>query len=79
MITSLKPDFASSPEKFSDFLSYLPGDLALKTGRDFCFFLLLSPFPDKQSTKKPGKFSGKEIRDENSKISGNFRSAAFLT
>ena len=49
-------------------------------------FFLVSPFTRKRSTKTRKQISGKsrskirgKIRDENSKNSGNFRSATFLT
>ena len=61
----------------------LPGNFALKNGRDFGDFLFLSVSHEtkhenssKQSGKIPSKIRGK-VRDENSKNSGNFRSANF--
>ena len=63
------------------FSSNLPGNFALKNGGDFGEFFLAS-VPTKRGMKTSQKNSGKirgNIRDENSKNSGNFRSATSLT
>ena len=67
------------------FFSCLPGSFALKNGRDFGDFFLVSVSDEtkhEKSLKKSGKIRSKirgKIRDKNLKNSGNFRSATFLT
>ena len=67
------------------FFSYLPGNFALKNGGDFWWIFSGLRFPRNEARKileKFGKIRSKirgEIRDENFKNSGNFRSADFLT
>ena len=52
--------FACSPETLGwIFFSCLPGNLALKKGRDFWVNFFWSPFPTKRSTKTPQKIGGK--------------------
>ena len=61
-------------------------EFCIEKWRGFSVSSFWSPFPTKQLTKNPLKNSGKiqskvrgKIRDENSKVSGSFCSAAFLT
>ena len=67
------------------FFPCLTGNFALKNGGDFWWIFLVSVSHETKH-EKSSKISGKirrkirdKIRDENSKNSGNFRSATFLT
>ena len=67
------------------FSTDLPGDLALKNGRDFLINYLWSPFPRKESTETPQKVWGNSERfaaqssGQTRENFGEFRSATFLT
>ena len=70
---------------FVDFFLEFAWEFCIEKWRGFLVIFFWSPFPTKQSTKNSSKSSGKirseirgKIRDENSKNSGNFRSATFL-
>ena len=68
------------------FFSYFAWEFCIEKRREFLVNFFWSPFPTKPSTKTPQTFRGKfgakirgKIRDKNSKNSGNFRCATFLT
>ena len=79
--------FACSPEEFCEYFFFVfAWEFCIEKWWGFLVSFFWSPSPTKRSTKKSWKNSGKirskiqgKIRDENSKNSGNFRSATFLT
>ena len=71
-------------------LENLPGNFALRNAGDFWWIFAGLDFPRKEARELLKKFgknweqtsgqkSGRKIREENSKNSGNFRAATFLT